>query len=477
MNASTPSAGSNAIQVAHVTVLPEGANRTGEPAITWLEGHWNFVAHALRTLAAGAFLTAIVLHPAIISRYVSSDGQLEKASQNLLYALEVVGVFAGVALLGLAAAVRRHTVVKERIVVGVLLAAGAVLGCTVLMEAGLRLVHSVGRPLQTSRHYFFSHDSLLGWRHRPGSVATFKNQRVAINSIGLRDDDLAPAGKGNSFRILFLGDSQVFGDGVSREDTFVELLQSELSHVDPINGAVIGYGTDQQLLYFEREGASLRPNLTLVGLNAYDLRDNISRRVRSGYEKPVFEIRANELQLTNVPVDAGSIVDQAQSWLGRSSHLYATAGRLVRGPGERAVDDERADSGIASDPSAQTVFPPPGQMPRALEVTRLILKRLAADARNAGGGFAVMFLPYRMDLGQNPEYHAQAAGVVEALQKWGASEGYAVLDLRAALRSASSTDAFLDAMHFSPEGHRVVARAARDWLIGSGLVPASTEAR
>ncbi len=444
---------------------------------TWLERHWSVVRYGLGAFALAAFLAAIALHPAMISKYVSSDGQLEDASRDLLYGLEVVAVLAGVAGLAAAAAGRRHTVAKERIVIGVVLAGGSLIAGVVLMEAGLRLIHGIGRPLQASRHYFFSHDSLLGWRHRPGSVATFKNQRVAINSAGLRDDEIAPADQDNRFRILFLGDSQVFGDGVAREETFVELLQSKLPHVDPINGAVIGYGSDQQLLYFEREGAAVRPNLTVVGLNAYDLRDNISRRVRSGYQKPLFEVRANALTLTNVPVDAGSVIDRAQSWLNSSSHLYATASRLARGPNERATDEERGESAGATDPSAQTVFPPSTQMPRALEVTRLILKRLAGDTRKSGGTFAVMFLPYRMDLGDDPEYQAQASRVVDALQSWGASEGYSVLDLRTALRTASSGKAFLDAMHFSPEGHHVVARAARDWLIGSGLVPASTETK
>jgi hypothetical protein len=76
-----------------------------------------------------------------------------------------------------------------------------------------------------------------------------------------------------------------------------------------------------------------------------------------------------------------------------------------------------------------------------------------------------------MDLGDDREYHAQAGQVVDALEKWGEAEGYPVLDLREPLRSTAGSEAFLDAMHFSPEGHRLVSRAARDWLVGKGLVP------
>ncbi len=455
----------------------QGASRAEARAVTWLERRWSVVRNALRAASACAFLAAITLHPAFISRYISSDGHLEEGSRQLLYALEGMALLGGMLLLVLAKASRQHTPLKETIAFGVALSLASVLGCIIILEGGLRLVHTFGRPLQASRHYFFSHDPVLGWRHHPNSVATFKDARVAINSAGLRDDELRSAGTDSRLRILFLGDSQVFGDGVSHEDTFVERLESERTDIEAINAGVIGYGTDQQLLYYERDGVMLSPKVTIVGINAYDLRDNVSTRVRSGYRKPVFEIRGDALALTNSPVDPGSIVERAQRWLNSSSHLYASAARLVRRPGVRTIDEDRAESNVEPRLSAQTVFPPPRQMPEALEVTRRILARLAADARESGGRFAVMFLPYAMDLGEDVEYQQQAGRLVEALQTWGEREGYPVLDLRDILRSAASKDLFLDAMHFNADGHRLVARATDDWLIGAGLMPALTEAR
>jgi GDSL-like Lipase/Acylhydrolase family len=476
MSLNTPVSGSDAIPLPDLDAkIAHGLWRQDPPAATWLQRRWSAVVFALRGASAGAFLGAIALHPLFISRYVSSDGQLEARSRELLYALEGLAALAGSAFFVLARGVRRHTIVKERIVLGVALALASMLGGTMMMEGGLRLSHTFGRPLQASRHYFFSSDPLLGWRHRSGSVGIFKEQRVAINSAGLRDDELRPPTDGK-FRILFLGDSQIFGDGVSHEDTFVEVLESDLAGVESVNAGVIGYGTDQQLLYYERDGRALRPDLTVVGLNAYDLRDNISTSVRSGYQKPLFELRENALVLTNVPVDAGSVVDRTERWLNSSSHLYATAARLTT-RGGRTADDERIRTGTSADLSAQTVFPPLRQMPRALEVTRLVLKRLAVDARQAGGRFAVMFLPYRMDLGDDKEYRAQSGKLADALQEWGVRESYAVLDLRDVMRKSCSTDCFLDAMHFSNAGHRLVAGATRDWLMRSDLLRVTTDKR
>jgi lysophospholipase L1-like esterase len=88
-----------------------------------------------------------------------------------------------------------------------------------------------------------------------------------------------------------------------------------------------------------------------------------------------------------------------------------------------------------------------------------------------------MFLPYRMDLGTDREYQAQASRVVDELRAWGASAGYPVLDLRDALPRDIPRDYFLDAMHFSPEGHQLVARATKDWLMGAGLAPQPAETR
>jgi hypothetical protein len=440
---------------------------------SWLARHWNIVVRGLQVASASSVLLAIALHPRFVSRYASSDGVLEGGSVALLYVAAAGALVFAILLLALARSAQQHSRAGERVVLGILFSVVAIVGCTMAMEVGLRAVHAVGDPIEASRHYFYAHDALLGWRHRPGSMTTFKDALVAINSAGLRDDELGSAG-GSAYRILFLGDSQVFGDGVSHAETFVELLQSTL-RVDAVNAAVIGYGTDQQLLYYERDGHGIHANLTIVGLNAYDLRDNISAQVRSGYEKPVFGIRNGQLALANVPVSAGSVTDRAQRWLTGSSHLYATVSRLARGSMAREGRDEE-DAGsarrAASRLTADTVFPPASQFQRSLETTRLILERLALRVQATGGSFAVLFLPYAMDFDNDPTYRERSDQLVGALRSWGTAGGYGVLDLRRELKSEGARELFLDTMHFSPAGHKAVAHATREWLLSSGFIPA-----
>lgn len=462
-----------AAAVAHIPTAKIVEPRRQQPATdTWLERRWGAVVSTLHVAAFCALIATIAFHPSLIGR-LTSDGDVASRWHPLLYGVEALAALTALALLALARAAQPYSPLKERLLLGVAFCAASLVAGTLLMESGLRLIHTFGRPIQASRHYFFSGDPVLGWRHRPGSVAMFKGTRVEINSIGLRDDEPGSAGR----RVLFLGDSQVFGDGVAHRDTFVELLESQIAGIEAINGGVIGYGTDQQLLYFQRSGLRLHPKVTIVGMNAYDLQDNISTSVRSGYQKPLFTLRGDSLALTNVPVDLGSPIDRTQRWLNSSSHLYATAVRVGREPRVRAAEDDGAQSRGSADLTAATVFPAAKDMPQALEVTRLILNRLASEARSAGGAFGVVFLPYRMDLGRDDEYRTRAAGVVDALRSWGETAGYPVLDLRPAFAGNEPQDYFLDAMHFSPAGHQVAARAIGEWLGRTGVIARSTEAQ
>ena len=61
-------------------------------------------------------------------------------------------------------------------------------------------------------------DSIRGWRLPANTVLLWRGGPAHINSLGLRgaepDPDVA-------LRVLFVGDSSVFGDGVGEEETMV----------------------------------------------------------------------------------------------------------------------------------------------------------------------------------------------------------------------------------------------------------------
>lgn len=101
---------------------------------------------------------------------------------------------------------------------------------------------------------------------------------VRINSLGLRDREYGSKEK-NEVRILSLGDSYAFGFGVELSDSYPKVIEKMLSERFPgvkfsvMNAAVSGYGTEQQILMFERLYEFLEPDYvfaTFVGANDVD---------------------------------------------------------------------------------------------------------------------------------------------------------------------------------------------------------------
>ena len=100
----------------------------------------------------------------------------------------------------------------------------------------------------------FTFDEELGYRLTPnyeGVNSIYKKvHKVKTNSKGMRDfreyDYEKPEG---IYRIVILGDSYVFGNGVELENSFVEILRNKLNKTEIINLGTPGYGINQEYNY------------------------------------------------------------------------------------------------------------------------------------------------------------------------------------------------------------------------------------
>ena len=104
------------------------------------------------------------------------------------------------------------------------------------------------------------YDPVLHWRLLPNVDTSYPQPggpswEVRTNALGLRDDPFPPPGRGPRSSVLCLGDSSTWGDRVSQEETYAQLLERELAAAAPaglevtvLNAGVPGYSTTQALL-------------------------------------------------------------------------------------------------------------------------------------------------------------------------------------------------------------------------------------
>jgi hypothetical protein len=157
----------------------------------------------------------------------------------------------------------------------------------VAAEAALRLYASY----VTKRDRLFRSDAQTGWSNVPNLLTTRIN--AAAEEWSIRTDQngqrLIAQDPRARRRILILGDSLSFGEGIDIEDRFDVKMLSSLLGARVINTGTMGYGTDQEYVAFRNWKHLLESGDTvLIVLNQSDYFDVLRRRF-FGRAKPYFE--------------------------------------------------------------------------------------------------------------------------------------------------------------------------------------------
>lgn len=143
---------------------------------------------------------------------------------------------------------------------------------------------------------FYSYDSRLGWANKPGMSGVFRraefSYRISLNDLGMRQKAVSKEKVAGTFRIIALGDSFLWGIGVSDDERVSEVLQRKLNGVEILNLGVSGYAPIQYSLMTERV-LGLGPDLVIILFClSNDFADNVLFQ-RYGYYKPYAELDAN----------------------------------------------------------------------------------------------------------------------------------------------------------------------------------------
>ncbi len=110
-------------------------------------------------------------------------------------------------------------------------------------------------------------DDETGWALKPTEEDGFLGQR--INSLGLRGREIESKAP-EELRLLFLGDSSIYGFGASEPQTMPESAARDLNSrlgrpVSGVNGGVPGYDSGQSLALFARVVDQVDPDWVVIG--------------------------------------------------------------------------------------------------------------------------------------------------------------------------------------------------------------------
>jgi lysophospholipase L1-like esterase len=123
----------------------------------------------------------------------------------------------------------------------------------------------------------YVHDASLHHRLKPNQVTFTHAAGVTTNSYGLRDEEFTLKPLPGVLRILCLGDSLTFGNGVAVSETYPKRLEAILNAssgrlgYQVINAGVPAYDTWQEVAYLRQHGLALDPALVIVGFYANDI--------------------------------------------------------------------------------------------------------------------------------------------------------------------------------------------------------------
>jgi hypothetical protein len=220
----------------------------------------------------------------------------------------------------------KHFVGSER-VRGALRSAGITLCVGLVTLAAIEIMLRVAdlrmlREGSNERSLTYRYDAELGWAPVPNSSSVVTNARtihVQHNSLGFRDIEFERDARP---RILFLGDSFVWGVDTEADERFTDLLRNRMPGFNIVNAGVSGYGTDQEYLLLQRIWPKIQPAVVVLIFCAdNDRLDNVANIRYDGYQKPYFATAPDgTLQLRGQPVPISRQLYIKQNWLVR--HLW-----------------------------------------------------------------------------------------------------------------------------------------------------------
>jgi len=278
---------------------------------------------------------------------------------------------------------------------------------------------------------------------------------ISSDDLGLRRVSRSAAAATRTTRILFSGDSVVFGEGVSDSETFDQLLEGRLlgdgARLQVFNAGVPGYGLANEIEFLEDLGPTLTPSVNVLVLYLNDAIPSPSVKIYS----PPDVLRSSYL-VAQVFIAASRIMGRISAtdrFMPDSTSVERWQREVLSDPGNpsRAIAaGHLEDWGVAWSDGVWAYLQP-------------LLARFDEASRAMGARSILVVTPVRLQvdsttLDDRPQ---------RRLRELATALRIPVIDILPGLRQdfrKGGQDLFLDDCHFTPHGHQVVAD-----ILGIGL--------
>jgi len=242
--------------------------------------------------------------------------------------------------------------------------------------------------------HFSAEDSVLGIKYVPGAVWRFRHPEYrveyAINAVGFRDAKQRPERKPPGItRVLLLGDSFTFGQGVNYEEAWPVVAERLADRrypgrLDLVKAGVQGTDTRSQLILLRRLARRLEVDAVVLGFLINDVHTNVPPDPR--------ELEAGGDSLTSWDTVRSTVFRRADRT--PTFHLLTFARRLI-------TSFDPAYIGLylsvpARGDFLRTPLPP---LPREkLQVTEELLGQMASFCDSLGVPLLVLSIPQQFQL-------------------------------------------------------------------------------
>ena len=340
--------------------------------------------------------------------------------------------------------------------------------------------------LASGKHPCFRYDPDLGWRNNP-RTRCHKGSYI-YDQAGLRSPSVkrepARAREPGVLRVGLFGDSFTHGDGVVYAQTWGHVLEQNLREqgveAQVFNFGVGGYGIDQALLRWRKDGTGFGLDVVVLGFQSENILRSLNMirvlyfwRTRLPFTKPRFVLRDGALEVLNQPTIGPEALPEVLAdlehwplreydefyvpsdfeprWWHASRLLGYLSGWKAHHVGRLFYEEQQRYYAVDGEPAALTLA---------------MLAAFEEEVRSAGAQFYVVHLPKKIDLdrvSEDPEslWYAELRDEIEKRHAWVETEK-AFMDAAA---GSSVAAMFGRSEHYSPEGNAVVGASLAERLV------------